>query len=134
MSTYVNGLAPIVTVHGAGTLHHLAYASNSMVQNTVGTMPAPVAATDTTTVTNFVLGFSYTFTDFAFYWDGAAPATGSVAKSGVTWPVGTSWTNATRTPWGTSEIILGQNVESQVATALVRPNEVVVYVIPGGLD
>ncbi|KAK6980693.1 hypothetical protein R3P38DRAFT_3117674 [Favolaschia claudopus] len=131
--TYINGIAPIVTVRGPGNLHHLSYNSNGGIVNCVGIMPAPVAANENNTVTNFLLGFAYSFTGYAFYWDGAGPAFWRIAGSPFTEPVGTSWSAATGVPWG-SQIDLGINVESEVATAANEDNEVIVYIIPGDLD
>ncbi|KAK6980670.1 hypothetical protein R3P38DRAFT_3465896 [Favolaschia claudopus] len=132
--TYTHGLAPIVTVRGPGNLHHLSYDSNGGIVNCVGIMPAPVAANDhNNTITNFLLGFAYSYTGYAFYWDGAGPAFWRVAGSQFVEPVGTSWSAATGVPWG-SQINLGVNVQSQAAAAVNRDNEVIVYIIPGGLD
>ncbi|KAK6978092.1 hypothetical protein R3P38DRAFT_2720330 [Favolaschia claudopus] len=130
---YTNGIAPIVTVRGAGNLHHLSYGSDGGIVNCVGIMPAPVAANDTNTVTNFLLGFAYSFEGFAFYWDGAGSAFWRIAGSPFTEPVGTSWSAATGVPWG-SQIILGLNVQSEVAKAANEDNEVIVYIIPKDLD
>ncbi|KAJ7114933.1 hypothetical protein C8R44DRAFT_676034 [Mycena epipterygia] len=126
--TYTNGLAPIVTVYGPGNLHHLSYASNGGIPNVVG-----IISTKSEGTTNFLLGFTYTYTGYAFYWDGAGPAFWRVANSTFQEPVGTSWTDATGVPWG-NEVILGLNVQAQVATAENRDNEVIVYFIPNDLD
>ncbi|KAK6980745.1 hypothetical protein R3P38DRAFT_2808984 [Favolaschia claudopus] len=85
-------------------------------------MPAPVAANATNAVTNFLLGFAYSFTGYAFYWDGAGPAFWRVAGSQFVEPVRTSWSAATGVPWG-NQIDLGLNVESEVATAANEDNE-----------
>ncbi|KAJ7887155.1 hypothetical protein B0H13DRAFT_2326347 [Mycena leptocephala] len=128
--TYTNGLAPIVTVYGPGNLHHLSYASNGAITNVVGKITTTAAAENRT---NFLLGFSYTYTGYAFYWDGAGPAFWRVAGSPFTEPVGTSWTDATGVPWG-NEVVLGENVQAQVATAVNRDNEVIAFIIPDNLD
>jgi hypothetical protein len=88
--TYTNGIAPIVTVYGPGSLHHLAYASNAALGNVMGAVP-----TTSTGTTNFALGFSYTYTGYAFYWDGAGDAFWRLGNSTLREPVGTSWANAT---------------------------------------
>ncbi|KAJ6472338.1 hypothetical protein C8R47DRAFT_1146430 [Mycena vitilis] len=131
--TYTNGIAPIVTVYGPGNLHHLSYASNGGIPNVVGKLPTPAAAVTTENKTNFLLGFSYTYTGYAFYWDGAGPAFWREEGSAFTEPVGTSWTDATSVPWG-NEIVLGANVQAQVATAENRDNEVTAFIVPAGLD
>ncbi|KAJ7107501.1 hypothetical protein C8R44DRAFT_885494 [Mycena epipterygia] len=81
--------------------------------------------------TSFVLGFSYSYEGFAFYWDGAGPAFWRVANSSLQEPVGTSWAAATGVPWG-SEIILGLNVEAQAAEA--QENTVTVFFASNDLD
>ncbi|KAJ7773958.1 hypothetical protein B0H16DRAFT_1880452 [Mycena metata] len=129
--TYTNGLAPIVTVYGPGNLHHLSYASNGGIPNVVGKITAPATAENQTT--NFLLGFSYTFTGYSFYWDGAGPAFWRVAGSPFTEPVGTSWTDATSALWG-NEVILDANVQAQVSTAENRDNEVIAFIIPDNLN
>jgi hypothetical protein len=129
--TYTNGIAPIVTVYGPGNLHHLSYASNGGIPNVVGKIPT--IATSSENATNFLLGFSYTFTGYAFYWDGAGPAFWRVGNSPFREPVGTSWTAATSVPWG-NEVILGANVQAQAATAVNRDNEVTAFFIPNDLD
>ncbi|KAJ7476679.1 hypothetical protein FB451DRAFT_979743, partial [Mycena latifolia] len=120
--TYTNGIAPIVTVYGPGNLHHLSYASNGGIPNVVGIIPTASEGTS-----NFLLGFSYTFTGYAFYWDGTGML--SVNLSFMLEPVGTSWTDATSVPWG-NEIVLGANVQAQVATAVNRDHEVTAFFIP----
>ncbi|KAJ7615854.1 hypothetical protein FB45DRAFT_1106570 [Roridomyces roridus] len=67
--------------------------------------------------TNFILGFAFTYPNFAFYWDGAGPAFWRTSKeSTVLQAVGTSWSNATVVPWETP-VVLGANVKSQAAAA-----------------
>ncbi|KAJ7476676.1 hypothetical protein FB451DRAFT_1243747 [Mycena latifolia] len=126
--TYTNGIAPIVTVYGPGNLHHLSYASNGRIPNVVGVIPTTSEGTS-----NLLLGFSYTFTGFAFYWDGTGPAFWRMGNSTFREPVGTSWTDATSVPWG-NEIVLGANVQAQVATAVNRDHEVTAFFIPDDLD
>ncbi|KAJ7747122.1 hypothetical protein DFH07DRAFT_962592 [Mycena maculata] len=126
---FINGVAPIVTVSGPGNLHHLSYASVTGLQNTVGIMPTTNQGT-----TNFLLGFSYTFTEYAFYWDGAGEAFWRLENSSFVEPVGASWADATGVTWGNNEIILGVNVEDEVTDAVNRDNEVIVYFIPNNLD
>ncbi|KAJ7898351.1 hypothetical protein B0H13DRAFT_1884309 [Mycena leptocephala] len=124
--TYTGGIAPIVTVYGPGSLHHLAYASNSALGNVMGAV-----ATTSTSTTNFALGFSYTYTGYAFYWDGPGDAFWRLGNSTLREPVGTSWANATGVPWGT-EILLGVNVEAQAAKAAKGTAEVAL--IPDNLN
>ncbi|KAF8212599.1 hypothetical protein K438DRAFT_1707767 [Mycena galopus ATCC 62051] len=122
---YVIG-APIVSVVGPGNIHHISYASNSGLANYVGKVP-----TTSEGETNFLLSFSFSYLSFAFYWDGAGPAFWREGNSSFQLPVGTSWTDATGVPWS-DEIILGLNVEAEVAAATT--NDVPVYIIPNNLD
>ncbi|KAJ7615840.1 hypothetical protein FB45DRAFT_873155 [Roridomyces roridus] len=109
---YVNGLAPIVTVTGPGNLHHLTYESAVGGNGAVGRIPTANEGT-----TNFLLGFSYNYRGFAFYWDGQGPAFWRISgNSSTIEPVGTSWENATGIPVG-SGFQLGINVASQAAAA-----------------
>jgi hypothetical protein len=110
--TYINGLAPIVTVSGPGNLHHLTYASVVGGTGAVGMISTPNEGT-----TNFLLGFSYNYEGFAFYWDGKGPAFWRISgNSTFREPVGSSWANATGVPWG-DEVILGLNVATQASAA-----------------
>ncbi|KAJ7775468.1 hypothetical protein B0H16DRAFT_1361664 [Mycena metata] len=110
---YVNGLAPIVTVYGPGNLHHMTYGSSvSANAAVVGMISTPNEGT-----TNFLLGFSYNYPSYAFYWDGKGPAFWRISgNSTFREPVGSSWTNATGVPWG-DEVILGLNVAAQASAA-----------------
>ncbi|KAJ7615837.1 hypothetical protein FB45DRAFT_1106531 [Roridomyces roridus] len=122
---YLNGLAPIVTVTGPGNLHHLTYDSVPSLNG-----PGAVGMINTTHngTTNFLLGFSYNYRGYAFYWDGQAPAFWRVSgNSPFIEPVGTSWENATGVPWGSSEIELGINVATQAASATKAGGEIPVF-------
>lgn len=118
--SYENGIAPIVTACGSGNLHHLSYNSNNGQPNYVGKQPVP-------TGTDVVLGFSLAFLGYGFYWDGTCPAFWHMAGSDEILPVGTSWTNATLVPWGSTEIVLGGNVQAQANSAVVHDNIITVY-------
>ncbi|KAJ7429318.1 hypothetical protein B0H11DRAFT_2146446 [Mycena galericulata] len=112
--SYTNGIAPIVTVYGPGNLHHLTYTSAAGLGNAVGLMP-----TTSTGTTNFLLGFSFDWRDYAFYWDGAGKAFWRMANSTAVEPVGTSWADATGVA---------------VSTAGNVGADVPVFFIPGNLD
>ncbi|KAJ6448067.1 hypothetical protein C8R45DRAFT_850538 [Mycena sanguinolenta] len=93
------------------------------------------AATNPNLVTNFLVGFTYYYFDFAFYWDGEGPAFWRMGNSSVRFPVGTSWTSATDLPRkNTSEVELRVDVSAIAATAAAVSDFPVVYIIPGGLD
>ncbi|KAJ7615859.1 hypothetical protein FB45DRAFT_1064069 [Roridomyces roridus] len=123
MVNYVNGLAPIVTVTGPGSLHHLTYESTVGGNGGVGMITTANEGT-----TNFLLGFSFNYVGYAFYWDGQGPAFWRISgNSSFIEPVGTSWEDATGIPWGGNEIQLGINVASQAAAAGETGGEVPVF-------
>ncbi|KAJ7605164.1 hypothetical protein FB45DRAFT_953922 [Roridomyces roridus] len=81
--------------------------------------------------TDFLLGFSYNYRDYAFYWDGEGPAFWRRSGEDTAFnQVGNSWANATGLPWGSSEVILGLNVATQAAAASNGAGEVTVYYSP----
>ncbi|KAJ7615988.1 hypothetical protein FB45DRAFT_1008191 [Roridomyces roridus] len=85
---------------------------------------------------HWVLGFSYYYEDFVFYWDGAGEAFFRLGDSTATLAVGNSWNNATGVP-ANGEIILGLNVASTAAGASNRgdgPGKLVAYKIPDNLN
>ncbi|KAJ7612665.1 hypothetical protein FB45DRAFT_803223 [Roridomyces roridus] len=132
MSTphYANGIAPIVTTFGPGTLHTLAFNAGSCNVNVVAAVPA---TPNSAGITNWLLSFAYDFNDYAFYWDGAGEAFWRFGNSTLMQPVGTSWTDATGIPLGT-EVIEGWNVASTAAAATNRGDMSLAFVIPDGLD
>ncbi|KAJ7608223.1 hypothetical protein FB45DRAFT_389511 [Roridomyces roridus] len=124
---YVGGVAPIVTTFGPGNLHHLAYAAGlSGLIPVTGFVP-----TSNEGASRFLMGFAYEYTGFAFYWDGAGPASFRLGSSTQTNAVGNSWTNATGVP-SDGEIILGLNIASTAAAAQNRgdTSKIVAYSIP----
>ncbi|KAF7326764.1 hypothetical protein MVEN_02595400 [Mycena venus] len=130
--TYTNAMAPILTVYGPGNLHHIAYASNQGIENLVANLPITAGIDNRTDI---ILGFSYSYNGFAFYWDGAGTAFWRIAASSpFTEPVGTSWANATSIPWGT-EVVLGADVRAEVSAAgNLATGIIAAYIIPGNLD
>ncbi|KAJ7606926.1 hypothetical protein FB45DRAFT_1068183 [Roridomyces roridus] len=111
---YLNGVAPIITTFGPGNLHHLAYAPQiSSMININGVVPISNQG-----ATNFVLGFSYYYEGFAFYWDGAGEASFRLGNSTETLAVG----------------IAGPTQLAAVAQNRPAPATVLVYQIPEDLD
>ncbi|KAJ7615856.1 hypothetical protein FB45DRAFT_841513 [Roridomyces roridus] len=109
-----DGFAPIVTTSGPGNLHYFSYGSGVSADVPVAGMVSTAKEGDT----NFILGFSYNYRDYAFYWDGEGPAfLRRTGQETVFEPVGNSWSNASGLPWGSSEVILGLNVATQAAAA-----------------
>ncbi|KAJ7234066.1 hypothetical protein C8J57DRAFT_1071743 [Mycena rebaudengoi] len=125
---YRQGIAPIVTGCGPGTLHHLTYMPASNGGSAVGILPTANEGT-----TNFLLGFSFNYAGYAFYWDGAGPAFWRAGNSTVKEPVGTSWANATSIPFN-KPFVLGVNVQANVAAAGNVGETVTVFFIPEDLD
>ncbi|KAJ7722696.1 hypothetical protein B0H16DRAFT_1334592 [Mycena metata] len=129
MPLYGQGLAPIVTVYGAGNLHHPTYQSATIGGTVFGTIPATSEGT-----TNFLLGWSLNYRSYAFYWDGVGEAFWRVGlNSTERLPVGTSWQDATSVWFGESAI-LGVNVEADVATSGNAGEGITVYYMPKDLD
>ncbi|KAJ7615991.1 hypothetical protein FB45DRAFT_801621 [Roridomyces roridus] len=127
---YVGGVAPIVTTFGPGNLHHLAYGSA-----TLGTVTGFVPTTNEN-ASHFLLGFSYSYPGYAFYWDGAGDAFFRLGSSTAFSAVGNSWKNASGVP-SNEEIVLGLNIASTAAAADNRgdgPGTLVAYRIPDNLD
>jgi hypothetical protein len=124
---YLNGNGVIVSARGPGKVHLLSYASNS-------NLPAHVGTTTTTSggITRFIISHSYTFTKFAFYWDGEGEAGCGKGQGLVRQPVGKSWEAATTADWGTTEFRT-QNVGSFTTSAVPRDNEVTCFIIPDNL-
>ncbi|KAJ7248734.1 hypothetical protein C8J57DRAFT_1240156 [Mycena rebaudengoi] len=116
---YRQGIAPIVTVCGPGNLHHLTYMPASNGGSAVGMLPTANEGT-----TNFLLGFSFNYAGYAFYWDG---------NSTVKEPVGTSWANATSIPFN-KLFVQGVNVQANVAAAGNVGETVTIFFIPDDLD
>ncbi|KAJ7661333.1 hypothetical protein DFH06DRAFT_1399162 [Mycena polygramma] len=121
MPNYWNGLAPIETYTTSPTLP-----TSPGQPNTVGKLLAPANTTEDKS--HFVVGSSYGYTGYAFYWDGAGPAFWHVGGSTLAEPVGTSWTDATSVPWGT-EVISGANVQAQAQTAVNRDDQIIAYIV-----
>ncbi|KAJ7615987.1 hypothetical protein FB45DRAFT_801614 [Roridomyces roridus] len=128
---YVGGVAPVVTTFGRGNLHHLTYGPLlSNLGSATGFVP-----TSNEGASHFLLGFSYGYSGYAFYWDGAGEAFFQLGDSTETLAVGNSWTNATGVP-ATGQIVLGLNVASTAAGAQVRgdgPLPQVAYRIPDNI-
>jgi hypothetical protein len=88
MSTiFRNGNGVIVNfATGAGKLHLLSYASNSGVANDAGYIETTASG-----ITRFVVSFAYTFTHFAFYWEGNGQAVYGAGDSLARYPIAKSW-------------------------------------------
>jgi hypothetical protein len=125
MSTiFRNGNAVIVNAKGAGKLHLLSYSSNSGVTNHVGYIETTASG-----LTRFVISFSYTFTRFAFYWEGTGEAVYGAGDSLARYPIATSWDNAIVVEWGSSSFTSG-DVQAEVKKTVVRNNSVTAFIIP----
>ena len=124
---FLNGNGVIVSARGPGKVHLLSYASN-------GGLPAHVGSITTTSegVTRFIISHSYTFTKFAFYWEGQGEAVCGKALGLVRQPVGKNWEAATTADWGATEFTT-QNVTSNVTSAVLRDNAVTCFIIPDTL-
>ena len=121
---FTNGQTLVVSAIGPGKLHLLSYESNAKIVNHIGYIP-----TSKTGETRFLISHSYTFTKFAFFWEGSGEAVYGVGTSLVRQPVGKSWASASLASWG-SPTITTANVTSQVTSAVTRNNEITAFIIP----
>ena len=113
---------------GPGKLHLLSIspvASTTGLSPTVGSKGGPNA----TGPTNFVVGFSHYFRQFAFYWDGEEEAYLRIGTQSELIPVGRSWEKATLAPFGGSAVSTA-DVKSTVDKAVVREEATTVFVVP----
>ncbi|KAJ7118868.1 hypothetical protein C8R44DRAFT_673117 [Mycena epipterygia] len=125
VQAFRNGVSPVVTTRGPGKIHLLSYQSNGGIPNHVGTI-----TTTNTGETRFIISHSYTFEQFAFYWDGAGEAVWTLGDTLMRQLVGTSWATASSVPW-TGQPVASADVTSQVSSAVVRDNAVTCFIIPG---
>lgn len=121
---YIDGRGVIVSARGPGKVHLLSYASNANLPAHVGTI-----TTNREGVTRFMISHSYTFTKFAFYWEGSGEAVCGAGSSLIRQPVGTSWNAATCADWGSTSFTT-QNVSTFTTSAVSRDNQVTCFIIP----
>ncbi|KAJ6497142.1 hypothetical protein C8R47DRAFT_1113942 [Mycena vitilis] len=127
MSAFHNGSGVLVTARGPGKMHLISYASNANLPNHVGTITTNV--TDQSDETRFMISHSYTFTQFAFYWEGSGEAVYSIGDQLQRQPVGNSWGKSVAISWG-GKAAATSDVSSQVSSAVKRDNEVTCFIIP----
>ncbi|KAJ7982862.1 hypothetical protein DFH06DRAFT_1171791 [Mycena polygramma] len=127
MSAFINGSGVLVTARGPGKIHLISYASNAHLPNHVGTIAA--TATAQSDETRFLISHSYTFTQFAFYWEGSGEAVYSIGEQLLRQPVGNSWAKSVAISYG-GKAAATSDVSSQVSSAVKRDNEVTCFVIP----
>ncbi|KAJ7621629.1 hypothetical protein DFH06DRAFT_1233134 [Mycena polygramma] len=127
MSAFMNGSGVLVTARGPGKIHLISYASNANLPNHVGTIVT--TATAQSDETRFLISHSYTFTQFAFYWEGSGEAVYSIGDQLLRQPVGNSWAKSVAISYG-GKAAATSDVSSQVASAVKRDNEVTCFVIP----
>ncbi|KAJ7771474.1 hypothetical protein B0H16DRAFT_1881107 [Mycena metata] len=122
---FISGNGVLVTTRGPGKVHLLSYASN------FNGLPNHVGATTTTNsgVTRFMISHSYTFTQFAFYWEGTGEAVFSIGNELLHQPVGSSWTQAVNIQYG-GQPATNSDVSGQLPAAVQRDNEVTCFIIP----
>ncbi|KAJ7042119.1 hypothetical protein C8F04DRAFT_1031082 [Mycena alexandri] len=78
-----SGNGVLVTTRGQRKVHLVSYGSNGGLPNHVGTIN-----TTNNEVTRFMISHSYTFTGFAFYWEGTGEAVFSIGNQLLRQPVG----------------------------------------------
>ncbi|KAJ7671016.1 hypothetical protein B0H17DRAFT_948497 [Mycena rosella] len=121
---FQNGVAPIVTTRGPGKIHLISYGSNAGLENHVGTITTTNAGQ-----TRFLISHSYTFTGFAFYWDGEGEAAWTLGDMLVRQPVGRSWAEASVVQWD-GQLLAFTDVTTQVSSAVLRNDAVTCFIIP----
>ncbi|KAJ6546889.1 hypothetical protein B0H19DRAFT_244721 [Mycena capillaripes] len=124
MTPFFNGQGILVTTRGPGKVHLISFASNAGLYNHVGTI-----TTTNQDETCFIISHSYTFTRFAFYWEGNGEAVYSIGSQLLRHPVGNSWSKAVTFSWGGGAAVTS-DVWSEVSSAVQRDNEVTCFIIP----
>ncbi|KAJ7042113.1 hypothetical protein C8F04DRAFT_994421, partial [Mycena alexandri] len=123
IQTFISGNGVLVTSRGPGKVHLISYASNAGLPNHVGTI-----TTANDGETRFIISHSYTFTQFAFYWEGTGEAVFSVGDQLVRQAVGNGWNKAITVPYGGQPAV--GDVSGQVSSAVQRDNEVTCFIVP----
>jgi hypothetical protein len=124
MAIFIGDQTLLVMTEGPGKLTLLSYGSNAGIRNHVG-----AKTTTKSGETRWLIGFSHTFTRFAFYWDGAGQAYARIGNSFETTPVGKSWKAASQVNWGATSLITA-DVTSEVASAVNRDNATTFWPLP----
>jgi len=122
------GNAVVVVARGPGKMHLISYASNANLPNHVGAISAP-SWTQEGQETRLVISHSYTFTQYAFYWEGAGEAAYFIGDQLARQAVGTSWKGAINIEWGASAGTT-KDVSGQVPSAVQRDNQVTCFIVP----
>ncbi|KAJ6602286.1 hypothetical protein B0H10DRAFT_2080558 [Mycena sp. CBHHK59/15] len=110
VQAFRNGVCPIVTTRGPGKIHLLSFESNVRRDR-------------------FMISHSYSFTQFAFYWDGAGEAVWTLGDWLARQPVGTGWATATSVPWN-GQPVAAADVRAAAESAVQRDNQVTCFIIP----
>lgn len=124
---FTNGDGIIVSARGPGKVHLLSFASNAKAPDVIGTITTTPSTPDK--VTRFMISHSYTYTKYAFYWDGAGQAVCGKGQDLVRLPVGNSWNAATCVDWATSQFTT-QNVTASTTSAVNRDGQITCFKIP----
>jgi hypothetical protein len=124
MSIFIGDQTLLVMTDGPGKLTLLSYGSNAGIRNIVGakTISKPGE-------TRWLIGFSHTFTRFAFYWEGSHQAYARIGNSFETIPVGRSLRAASQVNWGANSLITA-DVTAEVASAVNRDNATTFWPLP----
>lgn len=90
---FKDGRGILVTTHGPGKLHLYTYFPDASAKN-IATGYQGALETHNHGVTRFMIGKSYTFTHFGFYWEGHGQAEYSVGPLPEKHKVGRSWSDS----------------------------------------
>ncbi|KAF8583514.1 hypothetical protein K439DRAFT_1412034 [Ramaria rubella] len=123
MAVFTNGQCILVATHGPGKLHLYSYGSVTGLPGHVGTI-----TTTRSGISHFVISHSYTFTRYAFYWEGEGSAEYHYgAQKGE---VGRSWNNASWTLWGNTYVEPLEVSPNYFQGAVNRDNQVTCFLLP----
>ena len=111
---------------GKGKLHLLSFDPVvSQLEPVVGGKSTP----NDVGPTNYVVGFSHYYRQFAFHWEGPGEAHLRVGTQPDLIPIGKSWEEATLAPYGGTSLSTA-DVRSTVSGAIVREEATTVFVVP----
>ncbi|KAF8521659.1 hypothetical protein JB92DRAFT_2785602, partial [Gautieria morchelliformis] len=99
---FEDGEAILVTTHGPGNLHLYTYAASNGEGGVHGSVH-----TSRSGVSNFIIPYSYNYTQYAFYWDGDGKAECHIGwkSDPKTYPMeGKGWENSSWVMLGDTEV------------------------------
>ncbi|KIJ53139.1 hypothetical protein M422DRAFT_155324 [Sphaerobolus stellatus SS14] len=125
-----HGRGILVTTHGPGQLHIYTYFAMPPGRPLIHGGPVGFLQTQSQGISRFIIGKSYDYTHFAFFWNGKGHAEYSVGDLPQKHPVGRSW--ATSSFWNTSYwyILPVEVTQAYFAGAVNNKQHITIYRIP----